>query len=237
MNKTIYFYPFKSGNNLAEILRRSAPKRKTESAIIEQHKKITPFTRQLETEVINAIKEAEEEIKKKTNGHKIEYDFAITIFHDDEMSKRYADSQSIFRGLTQNDQIYVLGHGSSGQDLIYADGSNENIDSETLVKLLIRCGLEEPFSGKIKLFSCYSAVSGLFGFSKSFAYLVKKRLKENNYNNCKVFGYQKSVIAEYRNIGLPNENTHKYYNITKSKSDKNVLVGERASECRIEVAD
>ena len=102
--------------------------------------------------------------------------------------------RSAFMMSLDRESVYVRGHGMAGFRSIEGGRGGERINYVTLSDRLIESGLPKSFSGKIKLFNCHSAESGLVGSDPEcvghpFARLVADEMYQRGYRACTFYGY------------------------------------------------
>ena len=98
-----------------------------------------------------------------------------------------ADGRQVLKDVKPQQQIYVFGHGSEGDDEITAmDGSSLTLAE--LAEQLFMDGMSIS-QEKLKLFSC----EGGRGGSNSMAAKLKTHLQKWGYNNIAVYGYTESL--------------------------------------------
>jgi len=106
----------------------------------------------------------------------------------------------------QTGQIYILGHGAEGFGAIGdIDGQIDDptvtlLSADQVATRLIDSGLKPAFMGDIKLFNCHSATRT--NGENSFADLFATAMWEREYTHCRIFGYEDSVEAAYKNRGF-----------------------------------
>lgn len=95
-------------------------------------------------------------------------------------------------------EIYIRGHGMPGFKSIEGGRGGERIDYTVVADRLIESGLKKQYNGKIKLFNCHSAETGVPGHDPEcvgppFARLFADELYSRGYKHCTFFGYVGSI--------------------------------------------
>lgn len=102
----------------------------------------------------------------------------------------------------QTGYIYILGHGAAGYGNIADIDENGAIElsAAEVANRLIDSGLSTAFSGKIKCFNCNSSAEG--NGKPAFAKIFADEMRKRKYSNCQYFGYNRSIVAAYGNMGF-----------------------------------
>jgi hypothetical protein len=110
--------------------------------------------------------------------------------------------------------IYLRGHGDRDSDSITPrNDSNDNaLKPVHVVDRLIKSGLKKEYTGKFKLYNCFSAIS----FGPKFVLLMK----HVGYTNCEYYAYKEAVNQVYM---THKGQRHKY--ITKTLEYKDYTMG------------
>jgi hypothetical protein len=134
--------------------------------------------------------------------------------------------------------IYVRGHGAADSDTISPrdDTADNSLKPAAVANALRSCGLKTSYTGKLKLYNCYSAIS----FGPKFVELMRAI----GYVNCEYYGYTVSVNQAYVTVKHLGQ-THKY--LTRRGPDLDFTMGSpyyrqypvwvesRASEVRVQL--
>jgi hypothetical protein len=130
------------------------------------------------------------------------------------------------KGLT-DEQLYVFGHCDAGTHKLYSWDQKSKLKVEAVVTLLKDAkGLQpDKFTGKIKVWACYSASpsSSYFSLKTSSAFVQEfaNQMHAAGYTNCGYFGYADSVLGGYQAFKDPSDpNDTGYHKVTESKKSR-----------------
>jgi len=104
----------------------------------------------------------------------------------------YLPTQKFKPLVNEDDELYVNGHGSREQTMVYANSRKSmdylQVSIEDLIAQMQAHGLPEMTRAKIKLWICYSALCPVGG-SESLAQAFSKKMFESGYELCFIYGY------------------------------------------------
>ncbi len=145
------------------------------------------------------------------------------------------DEQQILKSLLTG-TIYIRGHGHPESEKISRkrSASDDDLPAIALVLRLRTSGLSKDFAGKIKVYSCHSAIT----FGKKFATLMRDA---GGYTKCSYYGYTMTVNAAYEaktfsgKFGFHKTAISDYKDFTMGSPNYGKFPTYRASEVRIQL--
>lgn len=100
---------------------------------------------------------------------------------------------------TARDTLYILGHCDTGSDNLKSVDSSHKISAKDLASLLKSSGLPKEFSGKVKVYACFSGIGT--SQSESFALRFKRSMVAFEYLTCTIEGYTLGLGNFHHGIG------------------------------------
>jgi hypothetical protein len=129
---------------------------------------------------------------------------------------------------SEDDQLYINGHCNRGLDYLSSDvgcgANNPKVSIDDLIDQLKAHGFPSTSRGAIKLWVCHGALGQ--GSAASFAEQFSKAMYDAGYEQCRIFAYTESLLAQYQTGGDqdPDPGFHKRVN----KPEAEVLDAEIA---------